>query len=207
MTAETLTEVAEALNRRYRRRHGGDLPPLLMLTDEKRLPDPLAALGGLPEGSAVILRHYGLTAGERRALAAELRAATRKRGILLLIAGDEGLARETEADGVHLPERAVRPDGRMAGRFRLVTAAAHSAAALERAARAGADAALLSPVFPTASHPGAASIGVERAAAWAARAPLPVYALGGVSHETARRLLPHPFAGIAGVGIFAAQMP
>ena len=207
MTIRTLTKVAERLNHRYRRIHGGGLPPLLMLTDERRLPDPVGALSALPPGSGVILRHYGLPDRERRALAETLRAETRNYGLLLLIAGDGALAKAVRADGVHLPEKALTGNlaGKLAGHFRLLTAAAHSPAAMERAARAGANAALLSPVFPTASHPGAPALGVVRAALWLAQAPLPVYALGGVSRETAPRLLPFPFAGLAAVGALSVR--
>jgi len=69
-----------------------------------------------------------------------------------------------------------------------------------RAARAGADAALLSPVLPTASHPGARVLGAVRFAALCARAPLPVYALGGIGRGTARRLHGARVAGIAAIG-------
>jgi thiamine-phosphate pyrophosphorylase len=209
VTIRTLAKVAERLNRRHRRSHGGSLPPLLMLTDERRLPDPFGALGDLPPGSGVILRHYGLPECERIALAKTLRAATRNLGLLLLIGGDRALAEWVQADGVHIPEKTMTGDRApiAAAHFRLVTAAAHSPAAMERAARSGADAVLLSPVFPTASHPGAPALGVIRTALWLANAPLPVYALGGITHETAARLLPFPFAGLAAVGAFgmAAQ--
>ncbi len=88
----------------------------------------------------------------------------------------------------------------------LVAAAAHGPAGLYRARRAGADAALLSPVYPTASHPRAPTLGPLRFAAWARRAPLPVYALGGVTAVTARRLAASNAAGLAGIG-FAVGPP
>ena len=72
-----------------------------------------------------------------------------------------------------------------------------------RAALAGVDAVLLSPVFPTKSHPGAAPIGPLRFAAWVRECPLPVYALGGVSLQSARRLASSGAAGFAGIGGFA----
>jgi thiamine-phosphate pyrophosphorylase len=81
----------------------------------------------------------------------------------------------------------------------LVTAAAHSEYALACAARAGADAALLAPAFPTLSHRERASLGVARLRLMAARATLPVYALGGVNAQTAQRLAGARFAGIAAI--------
>ena len=87
---------------------------------------------------------------------------------------------------------------------RWLTAAAHGRAGLVRAARAGARAALLSPVFPTASHPGAPTLGPVRFAGLVRASPLPVYALGGIDARRARRLAGTGACGLAGVGAFAA---
>ena len=70
----------------------------------------------------------------------------------------------------------------------LVTAAVHSPAALRAAAAAGADAALLSPIFATASHPDVRTLGLQRFAALAQASPLPVYALGGIDRDRAASL-------------------
>lgn len=179
------------------------LPRLLVMSDSQRLPDPLAVLDRLPAGAGMILRHY--RDPEREDLAYRLARACRWRGVVLLVAGDPGLARRCGADGLHLAEHQAR---RIAGCGRLrrprpgflVTAAAHSPAALARAARLGADAALLSPVFPTASHPGSATLGAGGLARLVAGACLPVYALGGISAANAGRLLGLPLAGFAGIG-------
>ena len=80
-----------------------------------------------------------------------------------------------------------------------VTVAAHSLPALIRARAAGADAALLSPVFPTESHPGAPTLGAHRFARLARAAGLPVYALGGVNVENAARLRGSGAFGIAAI--------
>jgi thiamine-phosphate pyrophosphorylase len=68
------------------------------------------------------------------------------------------------------------------------------------AARAGADAVLLSPVFPTESHPGARALGSLLFARWARRSPLPVYALGGISAVTIGRITGSGAVGVATVG-------
>lgn len=173
------------------------------MTDEARGPDPLIAAASLPRGNAIILRHYGDPA--RVDLAQRLAAICRRRGLVLLIAGDWRLALAVGANGVHLPEWQARrgPGARGVPATRrpgfLVTAAAHSPAAIVRAERAGADAVLLSPVFATESHTGAATIGPLRSALWCRRSGLPVYALGGVNPQTAARLAGIGLAGIAGV--------
>ena len=164
----TLAEAAASLKRTA----GSSLPALLLMTDEARLADPLPAANALPAGSGIILRHYG--APERAALARRLAAIARRRGLVLLVGEDPGLARRVGAHGVHLPERAIRRAGAVRWqRDWLVTAAAHSPAALRAAASAGADAALLSPVFATASHPDVRALGPPPLRGAGARQPSP----------------------------------
>ncbi len=191
----TLAKVAERLN--FQNGEAG-LPPLLLMTDEERLPDPLAALDRLPVGSGVILRHYG--SPQRDALGAALREATRARKLKLLVAADIELALRLRADGFHLPDHGI------AARWRLkvpphwlVTAAAHSETSLGRAWLLGVDAAILSPVFPTASHPGRKALGVTNFARLVGSTFMPIYALGGISDENAPLLRNSAAAGIAGI--------
>ncbi|WP_415838706.1 thiamine phosphate synthase, partial [Roseomonas mucosa] len=72
-------------------------------------------------------------------------------------------------------------------RWRL-SQAAHGRSGLARARRLGADGVLLSPAFPTASHPGAPALGPLRWAALARRAASSAVALGGMDARSARRL-------------------
>ncbi|RJF89434.1 thiamine phosphate synthase [Oleomonas cavernae] len=197
MTLGTLTTAARRLNARHPAR--GLLPPLALLTDRTRLPDPVAAAGRLPRGSLIILRDGDLAAAERLVLARTLAAVARRRGLRLLVSGDLGLARRVGAAGVHWPERQL--PARVRG---FATAAAHSLAALHRARRAGVAAAFLSPVLPTLSHPGAPCLGVVRFAGLARQAGLPVYALGGIDARTAQRLYGSGAAGIGAIGAFGS---
>jgi len=182
-------------------RKASALPRRLLVTDATRLADPLPAIARLKPGDGVLFRHYELAPARRLALGLKVAALCRRLGLVLLVAGDARLARRLGADGLHLPEHAVR---RM--REGPVTAAAHDAAAVARAARAGASAVLVSPVFRTASHPGAAGLGPVRFAAlatMAARQGLSVYALGGMSEDGLRRLHGLPLAGFAAIGSLA----
>ncbi|MFC7476209.1 thiamine phosphate synthase [Dankookia sp. GCM10030260] len=186
----------EALARRLKPR---GVPKLFLLSDPARLPDPRAAAARLPPGAAVLAR------GLAPAVLAGLAAIVRRRRLLLLVAGDGRLALRHGA-GLHVPDRrtsaALLPF--LLARQRrplLLTVAAHGRAGLARARRLGADAVLLSPVFPTASHPGAATLGPLRWAALAARAGRPVVALGGVGVANAGRL-PRRAAGFAAISGF-----
>lgn len=198
----TVTEVALALNRRHP--EGAGLPAVILMTDWRRLPDPTPVIAGLPPGAMVILRHHEAT--NRADMARRLLEVCRRAGVLLSIAGDARLAAALGADGLHLPEHALRAGRRIVSDPRLlVTAAAHSAPALCRAARAGAEAALLSPVFATASHPDAPVLGGHRFARLVREAALPVYALGGIDARTAPRLRPTGAVGIAAIGALVAE--
>jgi thiamine-phosphate pyrophosphorylase len=87
------------------------------------------------------------------------------------------------------------------GRGLLLTAAVHGRRGLARARRLRADAVLVSPVFPTRSHPGARALGPLRWAALARRAGRPAIALGGIGPGNAGRL-PRWAAGLAAIDGF-----
>jgi thiamine-phosphate pyrophosphorylase len=172
------------------------LPPLLFFTDPVRTPEPEAIAASLPRGSAVVFRHFGASDAETRARA--LKAIARERGLTLLIGADACLAARIGADGVHLPERLARRAGalkRVHPRW-LVTSAAHSLAA---ARSSHADAVVVSAALPSNSPSARPALGPVRLAALARACPRPVYALGGINDETARRLLHAGLVGVAAV--------
>ena len=195
-----LAELAKRLN--SANAPGLGLPPLLLITDAQRIPNPAGVAEHLPRGSAILLRDYDIVA--RDSLAYRLAEVARRRSLKLLIAGDVALAIRVGAAGIHLPEARASEARRWRHRHQwLITIAAHSRQALYQAAICGADAALLSPVFATASHPEAKPLGPGGFNLLAARAGLPVYALGGINANNAARLLSGRAAGIAAKTAFA----
>lgn len=153
----------------------------------------------LPPGAAVIYRDYD---DPRRAAAARRYASiARSHGLIFLVAGDPALALACGADGVHLPGWRAAATGRAS--FALTTVACRDAEGLRRAARIGACAAVLSPAFATDSHPGAEALGPDAFRRLARDAGLPVFALGGVTANTARALAGANVAGVAAIGAFA----
>ncbi|MBI3446888.1 MAG: thiamine phosphate synthase [Magnetospirillum sp.] len=178
-------------------------PRLFLVTDEVRLPDPRCAMTRLPPGTGVLLRAY--IRGKDDDMARAVARLARRRRLVLVVAGDWRLAARLGADGLHLPEAMAR-HGVLAPALgwvrrcrRLLLVACHGDNALGRARTLGADAALLSPVFTTRSHPGAPTLGVLRFGLMARRAGLPVIALGGLDRRSRRRLPPGSAAGLAAI--------
>jgi thiamine-phosphate pyrophosphorylase len=184
--------------------HQRAAPRLLLLSDPDRLPDPTAAASRLPPGAGLLLRPYRGAAG-----AEALARLCRRRRLVLLVAADWRLAARLGAAGLHLPEGLARHGllapalGWVRRHRRLLTVAAHGPAALVRAGRLGAAAALVSPVFPTRSHPGAPTLGPVRLGLWRRWPGPPRLALGGIAPATLRRLPPGAVAGVAAIGALA----
>lgn len=178
---------------------GKALPRLFFFTDPARVSDPEAVLGRLPRGAGVVYRAFAVPDAVARGR--RLARVARRRGLLLLAGADPGLAAAIGADGVHLPERAaMRATGlRRARPGWIVTAAAHSAAAIQHARRAGADAVFVSPVFPSTSPSAGRPLGPLRVAQLVRGARLPVYALGGIDAAAARRIARSGAAGFAAI--------
>lgn len=174
------------------------LPALVLMTDDERLPDPLAAARALPRGSMVILR--ARDTARRTQLAAALRSIAKAGGLKLLIASDAALAARTGAHGIHLPHARVKEAAHWRARYPhwIITVAAHlpGAAVFVRQA----DAILLAPVFPTQSHPGEKTLGPIALRTIVRHAQTPIYALGGVDRQTVRQLVGARLAGIAAIG-------
>lgn len=181
MTAARLARPAFAKSSRA-------LPRAFFVTDPVRTPDPVSVIKRLPRGFGVIWRHFGEST--RLATGLAIARACRRRGLVLLVANDPQLAQRIGAAGVHWPERqlrAIRP--RRPGQIE--TASAHSRLAIARAKLRGADAVLLSAVFPSRSPSAGPPLGAMRFNRLAQAAGLPVYALGGIGADNAARIVRH----------------
>jgi thiamine-phosphate pyrophosphorylase len=159
-------------------------PDLWLLSDERNDAALERALRRLPRGSGFIYRHYHLPDHERVARWFDLLRIARARGHVAILADSSLTAREWGADGVYGAPRALYP----ASGDLLMLATAHNLAEIGLANRLRADAVLLSPVFPTRSHPAATALGPLRFRLLASHARMPVIALGGMTGRTARRL-------------------
>ncbi len=160
----------------------------------------------LPPGAFVVqIRDKGRALGSLRLLAWQLRGVTAAHGALLVINGRAELARDVGADGVHLGGGAgsVAQARAVLRRVSWVSVAAHSDEDVARAREEGADAVLVSPVFPTQSRAfdgrqkEARGLGCVRSARHVAGADLCVYALGGVTAASARACFASGADGVA----------
>ena len=167
------------------------MPPLWVFTDRDRLPDPRAVLAALPKGLCGVVLRPG---SADPVLAKGVARLCRQRRFVLAVAGQPRLAARLGAC-----QHASRGWSRRPAGCGVVTASAHDRGELARARMTGALAVFLSPVFATASHPGAGSLGVVRWAALARLAGAPVLALGGINGATAQRL-PRFCAGAGAIG-------
>ena len=202
MRAAKLAGAANAL--KSKSGGGGEKAPfsLAFMTDRARVADPALVARALPEGAAVILRDYDTP--NRAALAAQLAQICAARGVMLLVGADPDLARLVGAKGLHMPSWFLKRNEDAANSLSgmIVSAACHCERELRAAASLNADIALLSPAFPTASHPDADALGPARLRRLAATAPLPVLALGGVNETNAALLTGPNVAGLAAISAF-----
>jgi thiamine-phosphate pyrophosphorylase len=170
-------------------------PDLWLLSDRRNDATLEQALRRLPRGSGFIYRHYHLSDAERVARWFELFQVARARDHVMVLADSSLTAREWGADGVYGAPRALYPTTNDL----LTFATAHDLAEIGLANRLRANAVLLSPVFPTRSHPDAPALGPLRFRLLAAHAKMPIIALGGMNLATARRLQWPRWAAIDGL--------
>lgn len=163
---------------------------MLWLLSDERMAVPVARLAAqLPPGSGIVLRHDSLPAAERWRLLRRLRRIAAARRLVIVLAGSPAHARRWGADGVHLRQRQAGRAGQAHRLGLLLTMPVHDAREARAARRANAGATFASPLHPTRSHPGAATLGP---AAWLRLARLAggqAIALGGVTPVRARALL------------------
>ena len=124
----------------------------------------------------------------------------------LLIAADIKLAEDINAHGVHFPEYMIKKRNKInwviikknkLKKNWIITVAAHNLQILKKAELFDIDAALLSPVFSSKSHPNRKNLGVNKFAEITKKTKLPIYALGGINIKNIKSLLETDIIGYA----------
>jgi len=142
------------------------------------------------------LREKDWPVARQRALAEALLALAAPTGAQVLLNGDAERARAWGCAGVHWTAAALaaaseRPAGM------LCAASCHTREDVERAATLGIDFAVLGPVLPTSTHPGAPALGWDGFARCVAATAIPVFALGGLALDDLEVAIMHGAHGVA----------
>jgi len=181
------------------RKNSCRLAPLVFMTDPERVPHIEKIIKGLPQGAAVIYRHFGRP--DHLAEALTLRQMTFSRKQQLLIGADPELAVKVGADGVHFRrDSAVIQPSLWRQRCPYWTI---SMAGLKSGHYSGdlsvLDGLLVSSVFKSNSPSAGEPMGVKTFREQVKSLPCPVFALGGINSRSAPALIDSGAAGIAGL--------
>jgi 8-oxo-dGTP diphosphatase len=144
------------------------------------------------------LREKAWPLERQRVLAESLLALAAPRGVKVLLNGDARDALGWGCAGVHLTAAALASlTARPVSDAMLCAASCHMRAEIERAAALNLDFVVLGPVLPTPTHPGVPTLGWEGFAAIATDAPLPIFALGGLTRSDLDIAIAHGAHGVA----------
>jgi thiamine-phosphate pyrophosphorylase len=163
----------------------------------------LALEGGV---KAVQLREKDLPVRELLALAKEMRSVTREFAAKLIINDRVDVARDVDADGVHLGNQSIPVDAvrKIVGRSMMIGVSTHSVAEAKAAEQGGADFITLGPVFQTPSKSGyGAPLGLEPLREARRSVAIPFFALGGVKGRNIGHVL---WAGAYGISVISAVL-
>jgi len=167
-----------------------------------------ALCGGI---RAVQLRERECSTRELVSLARVLRELTSRHGAALLVNDRVDVALACDADGVHLPGHsfAVVEARRLLGPRRLIGVSTHAPAEAAAAVRAGADFAVLGPIYDTPSKQQyGPPLGIDALAAAVAASTGPVLAIGGIDPDHIAAVRRHGAAGAAVIrAVLAAADP
>lgn len=192
------------------------LPRLHLVTDDGVLRGPgfvetagsiLARYG---DAVALHLRGHGLSGAELYRLGSELAPVAADSGALLLMNDRIDIALAVGAAGAQVGRRSIPVDvaRRLLGEDRILGYSAHEPEELRNAAAGGGDYIVYGTIFPSATHPGEATAGVEGVRKAAAIATLPIIAIGGMRPERVSAVRAAGAHGVAVLGgVWYAEDP
>lgn len=199
-----LRTIARLADLQFAPRRRDEWPNLVIMTDRAVQGDAWDLADAVAAGTIICLRDYDLK--DRANYTARLASACRHKNVRLVVGGDVSLALRVGAWGVHIPEglwkRSIQDVVQARDHGLRVSTAIHSRQAARSVVIGGkalCDVAMVSPVFPTLSHPGQPVLGPLGLAGILDALPTPAYALGGVTPRTIGRLAGLPLCGVAGI--------
>jgi thiamine-phosphate pyrophosphorylase len=190
-------------------------PRIILVTDPTYKDDRVVEVveqccRALPPGVfGVQLRDRRKDTAQLRAFAERLRIVTKEHGAMFLVNGNVTLAKELEADGVHLGGSAMKvPQARALLGDVFVTVAAHSDDAVRLGAADGANGALVSSIFAVPGKAVGRGVEALRSARAVAPAGFSIYALGGVDRTNSADCARGGADGVAAIrALLLAQDP
>ena len=184
---------------------------VMFVTDRRRLQrGSLAGLVAALAGAGldwVQVRERDLAGRALLELTRDVVAATRATATRVIVNGRPDVAAVAGAQGVQLPEGGLPVAAvRRAFPSLLIGASCHSADGIARAAAAGADFALLGPVFETPGKEERA-LGVEGLRSACQAATIPLLAIGGIDGSSAAAAWQAGARGVAAIRHFLESAP
>lgn len=118
---------------------------------------------------------------------------TRPASVPLIINDYPDIAKEVNADGVHLgqedlEEKAFEMVRSQLGPDKIIGVSTHSVEQALAAEQLGADYIGVGPIFPTGTKPGRAAVGLELIRQVAPRVKIPFVCIGGINHSNVRQV-------------------
>tara|TARA_Y100000590_G_scaffold169214_1_gene193842 strand:+ start:902 stop:1534 length:633 start_codon:yes stop_codon:yes gene_type:complete len=179
------------------------LPKVIIIFDDKSFDEKKFLKLKLPKNSAFLFRSYEIK--KRKKIAKELLKFCKMKKVKLLIGSDIKLAVDINADGIHFPEYMIKKNkinwsdikNAKSTKKLIITTAVHNEKSLKKTENLDIDAALLSPVFPSKSHPNSKSLGIKKFSKIVKNTKLPIYALGGINIKNVKSLIDTDIIGYA----------
>lgn len=175
------------------------LAPLVFMSDPKRVPDVIAAAQSLPNGTAIMYRHFGKADKFEEAKA--LRQITFEKSQQFLIGADPELAIAIGADGVHFKRDALLAAPTL-WRHRCpewIISMAGIKQGEYHADISVLDALFVSSIFKSQSPSAGEPIGNKALKEKTQTLPVNIFALGGIDKKTAPNLIGSGAAGLAAI--------
>ncbi|MFO7577411.1 MAG: bifunctional hydroxymethylpyrimidine kinase/phosphomethylpyrimidine kinase [Pelovirga sp.] len=162
---------------------------LYLITDDNQDGQILAKVRAALSGGARIVQYRAkqIRSDERRTLAGQLRSLCHEQGALLIINDLVELARDVDADGVHLGQgdTPVYQARQMLGSKKLIGLSTHSVEEALKAEAQGADYIGIGSIFPTASKQDITLVGIKTLRMVRKAVRIPVVAIGGMTPDRA----------------------
>lgn len=178
------------------------------MSDPKAATNLIEIVQNLPKHTTIIYRHFGMQGHLKEAQI--LRQTTFEKNQFLLIGADPDLAIKIGADGVHFKrDKTLRLP--IIWRKRcpnwIITMAGLKSGVYEDNLTV-LDGLILSSVFPSHSPTAGAPIGVKALTSKIKSTPCPIFALGGITEDTASQLIGSGAYGLAGIrGLLPSKAP